>query len=99
MRFADIDYDLAILDKYLELTDQELRINPNTEKLDVYQKQYIEFRFDDDKLSFTTMIEYLVDLAQEYFTYHYECFGNDDYFRQCVYLHHLQLARRWQGVI
>lgn len=27
MKFADISYELSILDKYLELTDQELSIN------------------------------------------------------------------------
>ena len=97
MKFADIDYDLSILDKYLQLTDRELTTNPNTQKLDIFEKHYKEYMFNDSYLSFIDKISLLVDIAEDYFRFHYECNDKDDYFRRNTYLQHLMLARFWDG--
>ena len=97
MKFADIDYDLSILDKYLQLTDKELTTNPNTQRLDILDKHFKEYMFNDSRLSFNERLAVLIDIADDYFTIHYECNDKDDYFRRNTYLQHLTLAKFWKG--
>lgn len=94
MKFADISYELSILDKYLELTDQELSINRHTHTLDIWSTQYNDYRFDYE-IEFADLVECLIELAHTEFTDYYECYEDEDYMRQSVYINHLQLARLW----
>lgn len=94
--FASIDYDLAILDKYLQLTDQELvEIKDNV--YDIYEEQYKEFRFINSNNTLKELVECLLSLARDFFIEEY-CYilnEQEDYVRHCVYLQHLNLVDLW----
>ena len=94
MRFADISLDLHILDKFLQLTDQELIIDNNC-SYNIYNTHWHDTRYDSTYIGLYDIVELTHQHAYMYFTEEYRIEDDDDYIRQAVYLNSLALVRIW----
>ena len=92
--FNKLSLDLSILDKYLQLTDQQLVVE-DYGSLNIWQIPYEEFRYEHNFLGIYDMVEHIYYQARDYFTEEYYCEEDEDYTRQAIYIHNLELVRIW----
>ena len=93
IKFSDISLDLHILDKFHQLTDQELVLDDNY-SYNIWNTFWNDFRYDDN-LGIYDIVELTLSHSYDYFTEEYYCEEDEDYIRQSIYIHNLELVRIW----
>lgn len=94
IKFADISLDLHILDKYHQLTEQELVLDDNY-SYNIWNTSWSDFRYDTNYSGIYDLVELTLSHAYMYFTEEYYCEEDEDYQRQSIYIHNLELVRIW----
>ena len=94
IKFADISLDLSILDKYHQLTDQELVLDDNY-SYNIWNAFWNDFRYDTNYLGIYDLVELTLSHAYMFFMEDYRCEEDEDYIRQSIYIHNLELVRIW----
>ena len=93
INFTDISLDLWALDKFQQLTDQQLVLDNNA--YNVWNTFWHDFRYDTNYLCLYDLVELTYNHAYNYFCEEYCCEDEEDYNRQSIYLHALELVRIW----